>query len=96
MSAPSPVTLGIWHLLLQQGGWWTAPELAAQTHGVDAADLSDHDTAAMRMRLRWMRRLGLIAQRPRRRGEAKNSPAQYGVIGTCKVPAGVTVAEVQA
>lgn len=87
MSKPSDETVRIWLRMLNEGGWWTSSEIAALSHG-------DIDLAGTR--LRSMHRLGLIARRTREPDTPPNAAPQYGVLGTCRIPAGITVAEAQA
>lgn len=87
MSKPSDETINTWLWLKNEGGWWTVGEIAALSRG---------DVDAAVTRLRAMHRLGFIARRTREPGTPQNAPAQYGVLGTCRIPAGITVAEAQA
>lgn len=73
----------IWLWLLNEGGYWTAREIA-QRVGMDP--------------LVVFRRCGAMVRRSlivSRKGEGQRY-LSYGVTGTCLVPKGMTVAEAQA
>lgn len=84
MSALHDEASAIWLWLLQHGGWWSAPELASLCGG---------DQALASRRLRIMEQGGML-QRRNPSGEHKR--IRYGVTGTCRMPAGLTVGQVQA
>lgn len=71
----------IWLILLQEGGYWTSAELATR---------AGFNPPAVYRALHDMLRRGLIASQDQGRRKG------YGVTGTCLVPLGLRVAEVQA
>ena len=74
----------LWLYLFHAGGTWTA-------RGV--ADAMDLDIDHVFNRLNSMARRGLLVKLP---GTAANRRQRYTVMGTCQVPSGLCVAEVQA
>ncbi len=74
----------VWLWLLQRGGYWTAEEMARTT---------GHDSQQLFRALHGMSRRQLVAQVAPAPGSRKK---RYGVTGTCLVPLGLCVAEVQA
>ncbi len=74
----------IWLWLCVNGGKWTAREIAVRTGG---------DSIKIFRALHGMARRELIAKYPPAEGERYQ---RYAVTGTCLVPLGVCVAEVQA
>lgn len=75
---------GLWLWLFNEGGRYTAQEIAAK-HGWS----SDYAIA----RLFALSSRGQIQKFPPAEGSRRQ---RYGVTGLCKVPTGMTVAEVQA
>lgn len=84
MTAILDDTRELWLWLLHRGGKWTAQEVA-RTHGGDSQQIF--------RRLHAMHRRQLVEQFP---PEAGSRFKRYGVTGTCLVPVGMAVAEVQA
>ena len=78
----SDFTKSIWLWLLQEGGYWTANEIAAQ----NKLKVDDVFEVLSRMAVR-----NLI----KKRKSANCRRLVYGVDGTCMVPCGMAVAEVQ-
>jgi hypothetical protein len=74
----------LWLWLLQKGGAWTAHDIAQQL-GLQASDVF--------WQLSGMARRGLLEKLA---PEAGSRRLRYAVTGTCQVPAGLCVAEVQA
>jgi hypothetical protein len=84
MSAMLDETRKVWLWLLHRGGKWTAQELARHYGG---------DSMELFKRLHRMHRLKLVEQYPPAQGCRFK---RYGVSGTCLVPTGMAVGEVQA
>ncbi|WP_294767185.1 hypothetical protein [uncultured Rhodoferax sp.] len=79
----SAFTREIWLWLLNEGGYWTASEIARRT---------DNKVEDVFNCLSGMERRDLIKKR---KGE-KTHRLVYGVDGTCLVPCGLSLGEVQA
>lgn len=84
MTVLAKETRDLWLWLLHRGGKWTAQEVA-QHFGGDSKELF--------RRLHAMKRRHLVQQFPPDAGSRFN---RYGITGTCLVPVGMAVAEVQA
>lgn len=74
----------LWLFLLHQGGQWTASEVARR-NDISAAEAFQALTA--------MSRRNLVEKFEPAAGKFR---LRYGVTGTCSVPSGFSVAEVQA
>lgn len=70
----------MWLWLFNEGGYWTASDIAHRT---------GHDALLIFRGLGAMHRRGLLASKKEGRWKA------YGVTGTCFVPKGMRIAEVQ-
>lgn len=79
----SDFTRSIWLWLLNEGGYWTANEIARRTDNT-VDDVFDC--------LVGMARRGLI----KKEKSAQHRWLVYGVDGTCLVPCGLSLGEVQA
>lgn len=80
-TADKGITCTVWLHMLREGGRWKVGELAQEV---------DRDQTELRGLLRSMNNSGHVA-RFEKDGEAKW--VQYGITAACKVPVGVTLAE---
>lgn len=73
----------VWLHLLAEGGRWSTAEIAAATH---------MDPGAVNSGLYRMTLQGMVTRHETSRGRART---EFGVSTACKIPLGVTLAELQ-
>jgi len=79
----SQVNKRVWLHLLAEGGRWSIAEISDATH---------IDNGAVNSGLYRMSLQGMVMQHPTNRGRART---EFGVTKACKIPLGVTLAELQ-